>query len=150
MPQTRHRIDHRSRYQSRRHRRGGHPRPLRGGPGRIGDHARGHLRPARLTALRKRAASEAAFRGHLWPETNSPLPPYLIHPLSTAAEQIERIAGDIRRQLARSGLPAFGFLLVDGLSMKEELLISTLYMALGDIPIIGGSAGCWRISTEIT
>lgn len=67
--------------------------------------------------------------------------PFLIHPLSTAAEQIEQIAGDIQKQLAQSGLPAFGFLLVDGLSMKEELLISTLYMALGDIPIIGGSAG---------
>ena len=67
--------------------------------------------------------------------------PYLIHPLSSQTEQVNRIAENIRKRLSSEELSAFGFLLVDGLSMQEELLISTLYMSLGDVPIIGGSAG---------
>lgn len=67
--------------------------------------------------------------------------PYLIHPLSSQAEQVARIAKDIQKRLSLNTLPAFGFLLVDGLSMKEEQLISALYMALGNVPIVGGSAG---------
>ncbi len=35
---------------------------------------------------------------------------------------------------------SFGFLLVDGLSKKEEVLVSTLYEALGGIPLFGGSS----------
>ena len=67
--------------------------------------------------------------------------PYLIHPLSAYTEQVSVIAENIKKQLARDPAPAFGFLLVDGLSMKEEPLISALYMALGNVPIFGGSAG---------
>ncbi len=67
--------------------------------------------------------------------------PYLIHPLSSRNEQVAKIAEDVRERLSVAALPAFGFLLVDGLSMKEEPLISDLYMALGNVPIIGGSAG---------
>lgn len=67
--------------------------------------------------------------------------PYLIHPLSSQAEQVSKIAKDVQDRLSLTELPAFGFLLVDGLSMQEEPLISSLYMALGDVPIIGGSAG---------
>jgi hypothetical protein len=67
--------------------------------------------------------------------------PYLIHPLSSQTDQIAQIAKDVQERLSLSELPAFGFLLVDGLSMKEEPLISALYMAIGDVPIIGGSAG---------
>ncbi|MBU1233079.1 MAG: FIST C-terminal domain-containing protein [Proteobacteria bacterium] len=67
--------------------------------------------------------------------------PYLIHPLSSQAEQVAGIAKDIQKRLSLNTLPAFGFLLVDGLSMKEEQLISALYMALGNVPIVGGSAG---------
>jgi hypothetical protein len=36
---------------------------------------------------------------------------------------------------------AFGFLMTDGLSLKEELVISSLSHAFGDISILGGSAG---------
>ncbi len=67
--------------------------------------------------------------------------PYLIRPLSSQAEQVVGIAEDIQDRISLTELPAFGFLLVDGLSMKEEQLISSLYMALGNVPIIGGSAG---------
>lgn len=35
----------------------------------------------------------------------------------------------------------FGFLLIDGLSVCEETVVSTLHTALGAIPLIGGSAG---------
>lgn len=67
--------------------------------------------------------------------------PYLIHPLSSQTEQVARIAEDVQSRLSGTGSSAFGFLLVDGLSMKEEPLISALYMALGNVPIVGGSAG---------
>jgi hypothetical protein len=66
--------------------------------------------------------------------------PYLIHPLSSQTEQVAVIAKDVQEKLS-PGMQAFGFLLVDGLSMKEESLISALYMALGNVQIIGGSAG---------
>jgi hypothetical protein len=36
---------------------------------------------------------------------------------------------------------SFGLLLVDGLSKMEENLTATLYQTLGDVPIVGGSAG---------
>lgn len=36
---------------------------------------------------------------------------------------------------------SFAFLLVDGLSMREELLAHALQVALGEIPVVGGSAG---------
>lgn len=36
---------------------------------------------------------------------------------------------------------AFGFALIDGLSIREESVISALYSSLGDIPVFGGSAG---------
>ncbi|MFH0785066.1 MAG: FIST N-terminal domain-containing protein [Pseudomonadota bacterium] len=67
--------------------------------------------------------------------------PYLIHPLSSRAEHVSRIAEDVQERISLSELTAFGFLLVDGLSMQEEPLISALYMALGNVPIVGGSAG---------
>lgn len=35
----------------------------------------------------------------------------------------------------------FGFVLIDGLSLREEPLVRTLYAALGRIPLVGGSAG---------
>lgn len=35
----------------------------------------------------------------------------------------------------------FGFLLVDGLSMQEELLVSIIYRNLGGVQLFGGSAG---------
>ncbi len=35
----------------------------------------------------------------------------------------------------------FAFLLIDGLSMREESVVSALYSCLGDIPLFGGSAG---------
>jgi len=42
---------------------------------------------------------------------------------------------------ARERESAFGVLLVDGLSMREEAVVSAVHGALGDIPICGGSAG---------
>ncbi len=66
---------------------------------------------------------------------------YLIHPLSSLAERVPEIAKDVQKRLSLTTMSAFGFLLVDGLSMKEEMLISELYLALGNVPIVGGSAG---------
>ena len=67
--------------------------------------------------------------------------PYLIHPLSALAEPGEGIAADGQDRLLAAKTPAFGLLLVDGLSAKEEMLSACLYRALGDVPLIGGSAG---------
>ena len=36
---------------------------------------------------------------------------------------------------------SFALLLIDGLSIREEPVVSSLYSALGDIPLFGGSAG---------
>jgi hypothetical protein len=40
---------------------------------------------------------------------------------------------------AQSGL--FGFLLIDGMAAREEIVVASLYSGLGDVPIFGGSAG---------
>lgn len=67
--------------------------------------------------------------------------PYLIHPLAELTEQVERIASDVQERLHQSQQQAFGLLLVDALAEKEEILSASLYRALGDVPIVGGSAG---------
>lgn len=69
------------------------------------------------------------------------LTPHLIHPLRSAGEQAAHIAQDIRGARAASGRRAFGLLLIDGLSLAEESVTAALYQALGDLPIVGGSAG---------
>jgi hypothetical protein len=66
--------------------------------------------------------------------------PHLIHPLADFQEQALRIASAFR-ETRLPGASVFGFLLVDGLSMMEERLVSALYQALDNVPIIGGSAG---------
>lgn len=67
---------------------------------------------------------------------------YLVTPLSAHAEHVARIADDIHaRSKAQPGLNRFGLLLVDGLSMAEERLVAALYQRVGNLPMIGGSAG---------
>jgi hypothetical protein len=71
--------------------------------------------------------------------------PYVIEPLSStsllqaACDDIGRAVEQQRRLNRERG--AFGLLLVDGLCKAEEQLTAALYGALGDIPIVGGSAG---------
>lgn len=67
--------------------------------------------------------------------------PYLIHPLNNLSEQIGVIAADVQDRLHFSKQQAFGMLLVDGLAGREQALSGLLYRALGDVPIVGGSAG---------
>lgn len=67
--------------------------------------------------------------------------PYVISPLSSLQDQVARIAADVQDRLRNAKMKAFGLLLVDGLSAREEILTATLYRALGEVPIIGGSAG---------
>jgi len=40
-----------------------------------------------------------------------------------------------------TGLNTFGFLLIDGLSRQEELVVSAIHRSLGNIQLFGGSAG---------
>jgi hypothetical protein len=51
----------------------------------------------------------------------------------------EKVMADRARQ--PESRRSFGLLLIDGLSMAEENLTATLYQMLGDVPIVGGSAG---------
>ncbi len=56
------------------------------------------------------------------------------------------LAHDLRARLEAGGHPpagdnTFGFLLIDGLCGVEELVVSALYRNLGDIQLVGGSAG---------
>jgi len=52
----------------------------------------------------------------------------------------------ILSRLRRGGNPpsadnSFGFMLIDGLCLREEIIASALHGALGEIPLFGGSAG---------
>ena len=54
----------------------------------------------------------------------------------------ESLLGELRSKgLTPAGRNTFGFLLIDGLSMQEESVVSALYRSLGDIQLCGGSAG---------
>ncbi len=67
--------------------------------------------------------------------------PYLIAPLAQCQGLAAQVAARVRA--ARKPLPyhAFALLLVDGLSLMEERLVASLYHSLGNIPLVGGSAG---------
>jgi len=71
----------------------------------------------------------------------------MIEPLSDLSAAIDRIRPELEpliRERVTGGPPgreSFGLLLVDGLSMMEEHLAASLRPLLGDIPLIGGSAG---------
>ena len=68
--------------------------------------------------------------------------PFVIEPLSVLVGACDEIGHAVSEQRGRHpGLGAFGLLLVDGLSLVEEQLTASLYAALGDVPIIGASAG---------
>jgi hypothetical protein len=45
------------------------------------------------------------------------------------------------RGVVPSGQTCFGFLLIDGLSMQEEVVVSSVYSRLPDLQVFGGSAG---------
>jgi len=72
--------------------------------------------------------------------------PRLLHPLDKfGLVDAENLAHTLREELTLStefdAGHMFGLLLVDGLSMLEEQVIASIYNQLGDVPIIGGSAG---------
>ena len=67
--------------------------------------------------------------------------PYLIHPLESLAGHSDNILQKIQKVHLNAQMKSFGLILVDGLAEKEELLTATLYRSLGEVPIIGGSAG---------
>lgn len=59
--------------------------------------------------------------------------------LATALEAAQTQLADIREEIDPAH--AFAVLLVDGLSRQEEHLAASLGMILGDVPLVGGSAG---------
>jgi hypothetical protein len=50
-------------------------------------------------------------------------------------QELENLGTDVKPS------NTFAFLLIDGLSMREELVTAALQNALGEIPLVGGSAG---------
>jgi hypothetical protein len=69
--------------------------------------------------------------------------PHVMTPLAHASAQAAAIGREVRaaRAAAPENSRAFGLLLIDGLSLAEDRVTSSLYQALGDVPLIGGSAG---------
>jgi len=73
--------------------------------------------------------------------------PHLITPLDKMdPNRIRQIASRVEREVetSKEKIPdakAFGLLLIDGLSGKEERVTGDLYASLRNIPIVGGSAG---------
>jgi hypothetical protein len=66
--------------------------------------------------------------------------PYLLSPLSDP-EQAARDLGECLPPRGPDASGAFGLLLVDGLSRKEERLAAAIKGVVGDLPFVGGSAG---------
>jgi hypothetical protein len=68
--------------------------------------------------------------------------PFLISPLAECQARASDAAFAAMSGLVERGSgKAFGLVLVDGLSQAEERLAASLYQSLGNIPLIGGSAG---------
>jgi hypothetical protein len=58
------------------------------------------------------------------------------------ADATRRLLSSLERSgVVPSGDNTFGFLLIDGLCGNEELVVSSLFRNLGDIQLVGGSAG---------
>lgn len=57
------------------------------------------------------------------------------------ADWMGRLRGLGREAAAAPGRTAFGLLLVDGLSAREDMLVAALDAALPAVPVLGGSAG---------
>ncbi len=64
---------------------------------------------------------------------------YATSEVDQQARQLIQNMADLGTQPRRDN--TFGYLLIDGLCMKEELVVSALYRGLGDVSIFGGSAG---------
>lgn len=80
-----------------------------------------------------------------FPETHFSAAVRLSAPLeSFALEDGAAIVTALRRELDAAGPPRaaeFALMMSDGLSMQEDLLVSSIGAALGNTPLIGGSAG---------
>ena len=55
-------------------------------------------------------------------------------------------AEELMGQLSQGGAPVndtntFGLMLIDGMSAREEVVVSTIHWGMGTIPLLGGSAG---------
>ncbi|MBD3169678.1 MAG: hypothetical protein GF307_09370 [candidate division Zixibacteria bacterium] len=59
--------------------------------------------------------------------------------MAEIGEQVRKLREEAKAE--NPDIKSFGLLLIDGLSVMEEHVIGHLYGALGNIPIIGGSAG---------
>lgn len=68
---------------------------------------------------------------------------HLVEPLSCSEQAAEAIGTQLLTSGAAlpHGWKSFGLLLIDGLAMMEERVSADLFRAVGNVPIVGGSAG---------
>lgn len=67
--------------------------------------------------------------------------PFAIAPLSDLQTQAALTAAAVHDATEGRASRCFALLLVDGLSYSEEYLAAALYQGIGNIPLVGGSAG---------
>lgn len=67
--------------------------------------------------------------------------PHLVSPLTDVKRRALEIAESTQHRPADPAARRFGLLLVDGLARMEEVVTAAFYQALGNVPLIGGSAG---------
>lgn len=62
--------------------------------------------------------------------------------IASSAERVQHALSTLNAATAaRPSGSAFAFLMIDGMSRQEERVVSAMYNALGQIPLLGGSAG---------
>mgnify|MGYP000052944254 CR=1 FL=1 len=64
-----------------------------------------------------------------------------LYDFSERITEIKHHAEALTKREQRYGEQIFGIFFIDGLSMREEWVIAELFSVLGDIPVVGGSAG---------
>jgi hypothetical protein len=111
----------------------------------LGAHTIGCTTAGEITPL---GYAEGTLAGFSIPRDQVDFGVYLIEEISggSLGDRIREIGRDADQRIARARherpkADAFGFLLVDGLSVREELVVGQLHAALRGLPLVGGSAG---------
>ena len=62
--------------------------------------------------------------------------------IASGSELVHSALADLDGKVeGRADGSTFAFLMIDGMSLREEPVVSTIYSVLGEIPLLGGSAG---------
>lgn len=98
----------------------------------------GEITPA---GYRESSITGVSLRGDLIVHTER-IPELSEFTLARGEQAAERaLAALAARGVTPSGRTCFGYLLIDGMSRQEDPVVSSLYSRLGDLQLVGGSAG---------